>query len=377
MQDIGCRDSRRRQYRGIEFKIGKPTRGYFNLWQGFGVEESEHGSCDLFWAYLRDMVCSGDMKLYHWLVGWIAHLVQKPEEKPGVAVVLRGLKGTGKTMLGEILRDLVPNNSAILSSPQDLLGAFNAHLQNALVVQVDEAFWAGDKRAEGQLKNLITAPKIGIMPKFINRYEVENYARFLITSNEAWIVPATLDERRFTVIDVSDVRRRDRVYFGALTDQLDNGGYKRLLWELRHVDLSACNPCEPFTTAALFDQVVEFFNPAERFVWELLRTGGVPGGSSFEAGPWDEDGAGTKFPCDDLYEAMRNFEQGHGRKYPTHETAFGKLLKRMVPCVERKRIQEDGKRGYDYVFPSLSECRANFGKRNGFEIDWTGNGLGT
>ena len=45
------------------------------------------------------MVCSGKVEHYSWLVDWLAYCVQHPGKQAEVAVVLRGLKGTGKGMV--------------------------------------------------------------------------------------------------------------------------------------------------------------------------------------------------------------------------------------------------------------------------------------
>ena len=39
-----------------------------------------------------------------------------------------------------------------------MTGQFNAHMASCLLLQADEAVWAGDKAAEGRLKGLITSP---------------------------------------------------------------------------------------------------------------------------------------------------------------------------------------------------------------------------
>ena len=46
------------------------------------------------------VVCSGRKSTIDWLIGWLAYCVQHPGRQAEVAVVLRGLKGTGKGMVG-------------------------------------------------------------------------------------------------------------------------------------------------------------------------------------------------------------------------------------------------------------------------------------
>ena len=53
----------------------------------------------------------------------------------------------------------------------------------------------------------------------IDSVTADNYTRVLITSNQGWVVPATFDERRFFVLDVSPEHMQDTEYFAALRDQ--------------------------------------------------------------------------------------------------------------------------------------------------------------
>ena len=324
---------------------------------------TESGKCDLFFAYVLDVVCSEDEELYKWVMDWLAHIVQKPEEKGGVALVLRGLRGAGKTLLGDIFKALLPCNAVILSSPDELVGVFNAHLQSALFVQVEEAFWAGDKKAEGKLKTLISSPTIGIHPKFVNRFEVRNYSRFLITSNEDWVIPAGFHERRFTVVDVSRAHLQDHPYFGAIIAQLEKGGYGRLMWELQHRDISGFNPRKHYHTEALDDQIRESFKPIERFVCELLEGGKVPCGVYK---PWDAKGSGLRVECDAFYADYRLYEAAYV-KHPTDPRAFGKQLKKLIG-VTRIRKGPRAKREYFYEFPDLETCQIAFEKASALGI---------
>ena len=128
--------------------------------------------------------------------------------------MLRGLKGTGKGTLGQILHRLFRHHAMQISNPAHFTGRFNGHLVDVLFLFVDEAFWAGDKAGEGTLKALVTEPTIPIEPKFVNLFQTPNRLKILMASNADWVVPATADERRYFVLDVSDMPQRgDRGYF--------------------------------------------------------------------------------------------------------------------------------------------------------------------
>ena len=155
--DVRLEHTKRRQYPKVVFEPGGTPAGSFNLWRGFAVQPNAGASCRPFLDHLRANVCRGDTENFKWLIGWLAHMVQPPAEEPGVAIVLRGGCGVGKTLVGNYVGALFPAHHVTVAQPSELTGNFNAHLQNALLIQVEEGFWAGDKSAEGALKNLVTS----------------------------------------------------------------------------------------------------------------------------------------------------------------------------------------------------------------------------
>jgi hypothetical protein len=70
---------------------GNAPETCFNLWQGFGVEEREGD-----WSKLAGMIfedlAAGDEEHFNYIIMWLAHLVQRPHESPGVALVLKAAR---------------------------------------------------------------------------------------------------------------------------------------------------------------------------------------------------------------------------------------------------------------------------------------------
>ena len=77
---------------------------------------------------------------------WIAHIFQRPGEKPGTAVVIRGDKGAGKSTVAEWLGAALGRYALDLADDKLLTGQFNAHQQGKLFVISEESTWAGDKK---------------------------------------------------------------------------------------------------------------------------------------------------------------------------------------------------------------------------------------
>src|SRR5262249_54036900 len=160
------------------------------------------------------------------------HMVQRPRERVGTALVMRGRMGTGKTKVGEVIGRLFPRHYFLVDDPRYVTGHFNAHMASCLLLQADEACWAGDRAAERRLKGLITSPIQQIEHKNIDPIRLKNYVRLIMTSNEDWVVPAGKDERRFAVLDVDPRCAQNHEYFREMDAELANGGLEALLADL-------------------------------------------------------------------------------------------------------------------------------------------------
>ena len=94
-----------------------------------------------------------------------------------------------------------------------MTGNFNSHLRDVCVLGVNEAFFAGDPRQVGPLKALITEPTLAIEQKFVDLITVPNTLHLMVTTNEDWSIPASVDARRFCYFEVSGDNGRQHVLF--------------------------------------------------------------------------------------------------------------------------------------------------------------------
>ena len=173
------RHRERRTYpRGVVFAPGKAVPGFINLWRGWAVEAKPDASCQLIRNHVVDVICQGNAETSAYLFGWMAHLVQRPAEKPGVAIVLRGGKGAGKDTLGDYLAAMMGRYHApTVSQEKHITGNFNRRLESALLLHVQEGTWAGDHKAEGVLKYLVTSDSIEIERKGIDTFQLDSFLR--------------------------------------------------------------------------------------------------------------------------------------------------------------------------------------------------------
>jgi len=144
---------KRREYTGIGFyPLGQEPLGHYNMWKGFAVEPNPDSSCTLFLDHLRYVVCNEDEAAYEYLLNWMAYNVQHPLEMPQVAIALKGKQGVGKSLPIEYYGWIFGEGRHFLAvtNPKHLLGDFNAHQKNALLIFADELFWsARSEQVEG------------------------------------------------------------------------------------------------------------------------------------------------------------------------------------------------------------------------------------
>ena len=107
-----------------------------------------------------------------------------------------------------------------------------------------------------------------------------------MASNADWVVPATHDERRYFVLDVSECRRGDREYFTRLYSALDGDELPAFLNYLLRLDLSDFDHRNPPHTMALNRQKLASADSLTRFWYDCLTNGEIVGTDEPD---WPED----------------------------------------------------------------------------------------
>ncbi|RWE37420.1 DUF5906 domain-containing protein [Mesorhizobium sp.] len=351
---------------GVVFAPGREVKGAYNHWRGFSVEPDPEASCKLILAHMRRVICSNDEQAYTYCLGWWAHMIQRPEEKPGVAMVLRGKKGVGKDTIADYIGGLFPHHHVKIANQDQLTGKFNAHMEKCLLLHVEEGFWAGSKNAEGVLKHLITTEQLFIEPKGLNGYHIDSVLRLFMSSNEKWVVPATEDERRYFVLDVPSTKKDDHAYFAAIRHEMNNGGRAALLHYLLNHDLTGFNIRKVPNTLALGEQKIQGLKNVDHWWFDILESGRLP---CAVEGDWTKEE--TVCDKDDFFDAYTGWM--HSRRYDgrvLNDVHFGQAMHRMLPILQKRRGRSGLDRVPKYAFPPLEECRQAFEKFLGSDVIW-------
>lgn len=360
----------RRTYDGIVFEPGIDAGSrWYNMWRGFVCEPAAHGEHPMVerWKeHLLENVCRGDQELATWLTSWFAHLIQKPFEKILVAVVFKGSKGVGKNACIERICKLLGTHALVTSRRRYLVSNFTLHLQKSLLFVLDEAFWSGDKEAEGVVKDLITGSTHIIEPKGKESYTVRNLTRVAVIGNEDWLVPASVDERRWAVFTVGDKRKQDKKYFEEMRIGLDDqGGNAHLLRYLLDYNITIDLNQAP-QTQGLIEQKHASLEPAQQWWLDCLMQGDIVGGDF--AGEWPE-----KIPTNRMRDSFeRAAKKRQIRSRLPEERGFGRILKEIAPRLERRKARPEhaNDKSYAYESPGLEILREDWEKYIGGKVVW-------
>lgn len=364
---------KRRQYDGVVFDPS-PERYHeklYNLWRGWAVEPIA-GDWSLMKRLLRDVLCRGDEASFDYVIRWAAFMVQKPHVPAEVALVFKGQKGVGKGTFARALRLLAGMHGKQVAQPEHFVGRFNEHLMDCILLFVDEGYWAGDKKAEGALKNLITEPVMTFEPKGRPIVSGPNMLHVVIASNEDWIVPASADERRFAAFE-ADADARHALpdgFFDALNDEMHGGGQSAMLHDLLALDLKGWHPRSHIPrTQALLDQKVQAFkrDPISFWWYRTLEAGEI--NPTFMEDDW-RDGSldiGSR-DKEQLLLGLAETARGMGRHGPFTKTVVARFLRMVGVEVDAK----DKRGNRVWRVPSLDDARLAFERHVGGKLEWDG-----
>jgi Family of unknown function (DUF5906) len=350
----------RRQYLGgVVFDPSERHRSdELNLWQGFAVKP-QVGDWSLMRAHIRDVVCSGVEEHFAYFMGWMARAVQHPAEQGEVAVVMRGVEGCGKGTAARAFNHLWGAHGLHISNAKHLVGNFNAHLRDCVSLFADEAFFAGDRQHLGVLKAIITEPHLTIEGKRQNVIQAPNYLHVMMASNEDWVVPASLEARRFFMLDVGDAVKDDHAHFGAIWAQMETGGYEAMLHDLLTHDLTGFNVRRVPVTAALQEQKTLSLSGPYAWWLDVLQRGYVSE-ASHEWTDW--------VSTETVYDSYLDHEKRRQERRPKSREALGRFLRNVAGAVASR--QSTGSRRYGYDIGYLAYARETFNENTGIAAQW-------
>ena len=236
--------------------------------------------------HIRDVWCAGNTVVYEYVIKWIAHALIRPWIKMGVALVLIGSEGCGKSMMINAIGKCFGSHYHQLTDMEDLVGRFTAPLATKMFVFADEAFFGGCKSSSGKLKGLITEQTIRCEHKGFDTIWLDSFSNFVFASNHWHAVPAGLNARRWMCLGCSSHKNRDTNYFTSLSECIygdDMCGLKCFVHFLAtDVDLTNFKYTLPPMTSLLRSQKENSFDSLESWWDQVLHRGYVIAWEDYE-----------------------------------------------------------------------------------------------
>jgi hypothetical protein len=369
----------RREYigRGVVFEPGGPLHvqgDTLNMFRGFAIDPAP-GNWSLMQAHILNVLCNGQQEIFDYLIRWMAWSVQKLDQPIGVAVALLGDQGAGKGIFVRAFGSFFGEHFAHVANGDQLTGRFNASIAKSCLVFLDEAVWAGDKKAEGVLKGLITEPSLSLEAKFRDPITVANKLRIIVASNNEWAVPAGIGDRRWLILNVDNsyAGTSHAVYFDALGLEIENGGTAAMLHDLLAMDLNGFNVRKVPRTAAKAHQQALSLPSVEAWLYQVLQEGaleqrsqnGMPGVKH----EWQKNG--LIVGKDLAYAAYEGFSSRNRDYRPAGKSQWSKRLHAILtPYLATTRIAGDAGRTRAFQFGPLQDCRERFAAEMGADFEW-------
>lgn len=178
------------------------SHGKFNLWQGFTIQPAQSVDYDTNTQnYLQFQRGVWGERYFDYFLDWASHLLQRPAERTSISPILVSrVKGVGKSLTGDVLRNIIGVQSSFIGSVDGLTEKHTGELEGKLFVQVDEADALFDSK-ENRLKAL-DSPEIRIRKMNTDGYTIKNIMRKFYTTNENAAFRIAEDERRYFVCRV-------------------------------------------------------------------------------------------------------------------------------------------------------------------------------
>lgn len=210
-------------YDGIVFEQDQdPECRIVNLFQGFVAKKVEYKeeNISLYKDFVDNVICSKDENTKKFIYQYMAQKLTNPCNKNIVVPVLYSKKqGTGKNTFVNILTSIIGENYVYETATfKKFSSKFNGFLSGKIFAVINEASKTGSNLNDmwDSLKSLISEKTVNIEYKGLDQITIKNVLDFIVTTNNLKSVKLESTDRRYAIIEVSDIHVRDNVYFTKL-----------------------------------------------------------------------------------------------------------------------------------------------------------------
>jgi hypothetical protein len=178
------------------------------------------------------------------LIDWIAHLVQKPHERPKIVPMLISKEhGTGRGWLVELIDKLIGCwNSSTCKMTELAEGVYHDYLYESLFCAIHETR-AVDKKfsVDDKIRDVLVEGRLNLNLKYGTKGVKRVFTRFLLMSNHLDALNVGIEDRRLWVM-INHLSVKTEDYYNNLYDWIDCIENIELLFNwLKQRDISGFN----------------------------------------------------------------------------------------------------------------------------------------
>jgi hypothetical protein len=211
-------------FKSISCKLIDCPENEFNIWSGFQAKlvDVSSGYSNEFLRmkqFIMEVWANNDLAVYNHIINWFAGLVKNLGGINQMALVMVAQQGTGKNTFADFMKLILRScNCATVDGIGEVVGRFNTILQGKRLIVVNELCSTKDEFRSNfdKIKGKITDSTIGIEPKGVNKYEIDNIGNYILFTNHRDAVVVEERDRRYSIHEMSDCRINDKEYFTNL-----------------------------------------------------------------------------------------------------------------------------------------------------------------
>jgi len=237
--DQWSKDPTKVEYENMDF-LPPPLKcpeSTYNLWTGFKfIETAKVGTIEPF-LDLMGLVEGGSQYMIHYL----ADLVQNPGRLPLVGIILRGIEGSGKNSITELISRLIGNEYYFSSTDPaiDVFCRFSESRHRKLCINFDEAESKKMFSENENIKGLITSPYLNYEQKGLTPIRVRSFSRVITTTNNRAPLKISQNDRRWCAFEMCEKFVKNKKHWDSFYHWLDQSENIRCIYDyLMSVDLS-------------------------------------------------------------------------------------------------------------------------------------------
>jgi hypothetical protein len=310
--------------------------GTFNLWKGFSIENVDFEERDL--TIIKNhinILCNHDEKCIDYFTKWLAHIIQFPSELNGIAIVLKSEKGVGKNIACYFLRDIMGDDYfSEITNEESLFGRFSNARRNRLLINIDEVNLSFKNK--DQLKNMITSKIYNHEAKGVDPIPMNNFNRFIATTNNDMPVPIEIGDRRMVVISSDNSKKNNLEYIKPLVKFCNDRKNQRAFYEyLKNIDLTKMDWVNDRPLTEEYKDIQSAMIPLEaRFIENYI----------------DENKDVQVISCKDLFKEFQDYLSKRGGKSDScaNDKTFGIRMKKYKGLTKKHT-----KTGQKYIIDRL------------------------